>query len=394
MMNLSSLSKSCYLAWGQLLAVAFITYDHWQAEHTVTLGISALMLMSGAQIYYHERLRHKLRQVASVCESSAHGDFEPRIPTHDERGNILRILHSINRTIDIADAYVRESRAAMEHAAKGKFYRKIILTGLGGAYQRSATIMNDGMDAIRRNIATSMEQAAGSMLKVADTGVAQAEKLTNSAQETSRNVSTIASAMEELSASIGDINRHLIQTRRLVEDATERSRQAATGLSDLIKTEEKIEGIVQLIQGIASKIDLLALNATIEASRAGEAGRGFAVVASEVKLLAKQTATAATSVAQNIAQTRSEIDKTVHAVEEIERLMDGVNRSSSSVTDAMGQQSEAVTEVARTIHLTAANAEMVASAARDVSATSGQTGDAARSIYETIEGLVGKAAAA
>jgi methyl-accepting chemotaxis protein len=393
MMNLSSLSKSCYLAWGQLAIVALLTYGHWQTTRTISWNISILIAMSAAQIYYHERLRRKLHEVASVCESSARGDFEPRIPTYNERGDVLKILHSINRTIDIADAYVRESRAAMEHAARGKFYRKIIITGLGGAYQRSAAAINDGMNAIRSNIATSMERAASSMLKVADTGVFQAEKLTSSAQETSRNVNTIASAMEELSASIGDINRHLGQTQRLVEDATERSRQAATGLADLIKTEEKIEGIVQLIQGIASKIDLLALNATIEASRAGEAGRGFAVVASEVKLLAKQTATAATNVAQSIAQTRSEIDKTVHAVEEIERLMDGVNRSSSSVTDAMGQQSEAVTEVARTIHLTAANAEMVASAARDVSATSGQTGEAARGIYVTIETLVGKAAA-
>lgn len=390
MMNLSSLSKSTYLAWAQMGIAGLLAVDSWRGSSGHAFNVAFLCLLSGLQIYYQARLKQKLKETASVCEASAHGNFEPRISTQGECGDILKILYSINRTIDIADAYVRESRAAMEHAAEGKFFRKIMLTGLGGAYKHSARAINTGMDAIRTNIAASMEQAASSMLKVATESSAKADHLMRSASETSHNVSTIAAAVEQLSASISSINQHLGETQALVEQATHKSQHTSLSLKDLIKTEGQIEEIVNIIQDIASKIDLLALNATIEASRAGEAGKGFAVVASEVKQLASQTSTAATRVSESIAQTREEIDKTVTAVSEIQTLIEGVNRSSGSVTNAMGQQNEAVGEVAKTIHSTAATAEQVASTARSVSSTASQTGDAARSIYATIEKLVDK----
>lgn len=69
---------------------------------------------------------------------------------------------------------------------------------------------------------------------------------------------------------------------------TEASRQVET----LSIHSGEINGIVDLIGGIASQTNLLALNAAIEAARAGEAGRGFAVVASEIRQLAERTAQA------------------------------------------------------------------------------------------------------
>ena len=59
--------------------------------------------------------------------------------------------------------------------------------------------------------------------------------------------------------------------------------QASHKVDTLAERSREINGIVDLISGIASQTNLLALNAAIEAARAGEAGRGFAVVAGEIR---------------------------------------------------------------------------------------------------------------
>jgi methyl-accepting chemotaxis protein len=63
-------------------------------------------------------------------------------------------------------------------------------------------------------------------------------------------------------------------------------------ITNLAEHSERIDAVVELIDDIASMVNVLALNASIEATRAGEAGKGFMVVATEIRRLSKRTAEA------------------------------------------------------------------------------------------------------
>src|SRR5690349_19335816 len=161
------------------------------------------------------------------------------------------------------------------------------------------------------------------------------------AEGASINTEVAASATNELSHSISEIDRQLTQTNSTVESAVRKADEAVAGSMALTEAAEKIGSIISLIERIASQTNLLALNATIEAARAGEAGRGFSVVAVEVKELAHQTAAATQEVVTQVSAVQSKTDSVVNAIQGIVASMKEIQSFSSQAAFSVSHQDEA-----------------------------------------------------
>jgi len=263
-----------------------------------------------------EVYRAFVQQLTAACEQAASGDLEARsrpVPGSCNVPELVALHNSVNHVLDVSDAFVREAGAALTSAAEGRFHRQLLLSGLSGAYRRSAEIINAARAA--------MHSSADRVAEVQDARLRLADEFETAVLGMSEQVAT---ASTELSASAAGLTR--------AADAARTEVHGARGtIESLTRSSAEIKGIVAMIDSVAAQTRLLALNATIEAARAGEAGKGFAVVASEVKDLADETARATDRITAQVESMRTACDDVAAGmttvgttVEEMNGLVDGI----------------------------------------------------------------------
>jgi archaellum component FlaC len=181
-------------------------------------------------------------------------------------------------------------------------------------------------------------------------------------------MSTVASATEEMTATINDIARNTGQAAEITAEAVNQA-QSTTNLVEVLgRTALDISKVTETITEISEQTNLLALNATIEAARAGEAGKGFAVVANEIKELASQTATATGEIKAKIEGIQNTTNGTVSEIEKITGIIKRVNDVVATIATAVEEQSSNATEIAGNVSQASSGIQEVNSKVSDSTA--------------------------
>jgi methyl-accepting chemotaxis protein len=219
-----------------------------------------------------------------------------------------------------------------------------------------------------------MRSTAERMAEIASQTSRRSLDVASAAEQASLNVQTVASASEELSASIAEISRQVVSSSQIAQEAVDQANATTSTVNGLVDAAQRIGDVVDLINHIASQTNLLALNATIEAARAGEAGKGFAVVASEVKSLANQTGMATEEIAAQISSMQAAARGSAEAISSVGTTINRINEIATSVSAAVEEQAAATLEITRNIQQASKGTQSVSIIIGEVTQASSETG--------------------
>lgn len=286
----------------------------WAVGIRLVIGsVLAMLFAVGAAVWL---LRSKLQPLSDLvrqAEALGAGDLSARlnVSSHDEIGQLARSFNQMGEALSTMVSHIRKAAEEVNSRAQA-------LSGLsGGAYegmeQQSGEITS---------MAGAVEEFSATSLNIAD-NMGSTERL---AQENAQQTRIGRTSMQEASSSLEHIAAALNSTATVINTLGQRS--------------QEIGGIVGVITSIAEQTNLLALNAAIEAARAGEQGRGFAVVADEVRNLASRTRQATDEISGMIQSIQQETGNAITTMEHGNVLMqEGLSRN-ADVASALARIDE------------------------------------------------------
>ena len=355
-----------FAPWGWVVGTGVYVDDLRQAQRTLVLqgmltsGLAAALV--GTMLWFVSRsITRPLAVTTAATSAMAGGDLDTAVPGADRRdefGLLARALETFRegglRTRRL------EAEAQADRAARDRRQ---------AALERHTQDFGTSVSEVLATLTKSAGEMRGAAVEMS--GVVQrtregASSTATGAEDSSRNLTAVAAATEELSASIAEISRQMAQSTQAAQAAVQRAEATDAAVRGLTDAATQIGEVVRLINDVAGQTNLLALNATIEAARAGEAGKGFAVVASEVKQLAAQTASATEQIGLQIRGIQFATGEAVGAVREVSESIAQVASAATAIAAAVEQQGSATRDIATNVQIVSRATDEATRAMREV----------------------------
>ena len=323
-----------------------LTANSSQALLQALMGIG--IFASIALLIAHGQVLTVINRIVGRLENIAQGDLTDEIPIArtDELGRLNDALITMQTHLKAMMAEIAESADVMNSSADA-------LNEEMGSTRRVTEAQSDSVT----RIASAVEQLVASVNEIAD-----------SAQQAALAVDSSKGLLDQAESSMGDSQAATASVVTAVSGA-------GTTMTELSHSIMAIDRVSHVIRGIADQTNLLALNAAIEAARAGESGRGFAVVADEVRKLAEQSS--------------KQTAEITASVQEIQRVTQLALESMESAGAHVASTDVAMSAARNGLDMVAQHGQEVASISRHIADGTREQASTGNEIANQIEGIVG-----
>ena len=345
-------------------------------------------------------IKQPLEELKKASQQLVSGDFDVQV-NYDGKDELRELADAFLQACNTLREIIQDSGRILGEMGNGNFN---VNTHSESSYVGEFTELLSGMRRTNRKL----DETIGNIKETSQTVNAGASQLAESAQSLANGATDSATAVEQLTATIENINaltnestenalkaaKHVAQSAQNANGTRTDMGRLTEAMQRITDTSREIENIIASIEDIASQTNLLALNASIEAARAGEAGRGFAVVADQIGKLATDSAQSAVMTRELIAKSISEInagnDLVEATVEEIGHILEDMNNIAEMATgtaDMNKVQQSMMTEIKQGIGQIVGVTHDTSAAAEETSAISEELSASAINLQEMVAGF-------
>ena len=346
----------------------------------------AIVLCVGITIAVARAIGKPLVRMTGRMIAMANDDLELAVPAlerRDELGAMARAVE-VFRQNGLQARQVWEE-LGREHAAKQR--RQIAMDKLTTDFSASIS----GVMTSLGNSAEAMRGAAKAMSDAAVQVFNRSSLTAEGAGKSSVDLAAVSTALEHLTASIGEISNQVATAADIARQAVQSASAGQDTMRDMANAVSRIGHVIHLISAIAGQTNLLALNATIEAARAGEAGKGFAVVAGEVKTLAAQTAKATADINGEISAVNAASVAALEAVAEVSAVIGKMDEVASAIAAAVGLQTNTMRDLAANVQTVSAATNQTTQSMEEVAKVAENAGNVSREVQTAADSIGGEA---